>query len=95
MEFVDGTFEIKGKEYHYSDDIRLMINDMEDLKIMYGEKELIKVSPICEGRYEMIRWMRYYHVPIIDTTIEAVKKDRKKRDNIKYLFDYYVINMGI
>lgn len=27
----------------------------------------------------MIRWMLYYHVPIIDITKEAVKKDRKKR----------------
>ena len=79
VEFVDDTFKIKGKEYHYSDDLRLMINEMEGLKIMCGEKELIKVSPVCEGKNEMIRWMRYYHVPIIDITKEAVKKDRKKR----------------
>lgn len=93
VEFVEGTFEIKGKEYHYSDDIRLMINNMEDLKIMYGEKELIKVSPICEGGYEMIRWMRYYHVPIIDTTKEAVKKDRKKKQRKEIISSIFVIIM--
>lgn len=37
-EFVDDTFKIKGKEYHYSYDLRLMINEMEDLKIMCGKK---------------------------------------------------------
>lgn len=85
VEFEDGNFTINGENYHYGEDLRLIINDMKDLKIMYGEKELIKVSPICEGRYEMIRWMRYYHVPIIDTTKEAVKKEIKKNRIIEII----------
>ena len=94
VEFVDGTFEIKGKVYHYSDDLRLIINDLEDLKIMSGEKELIKISIICEGRYEMVRWMRYYHVPIIDITKEEVKKC-KKRAQKKEIISLIVAIIGI
>ena len=37
--------------------------------------------------------MRYYHVPIIDTTKEAVKKDRKKKQRKEIISGIFVIIM--